>query len=236
MINAMVVALIALALYAVPAESTMCVPPTVEKDSPYHYITSLTEALSHARAAVDRAISPQPRQVSEVDLFIALKLGKADFDCARAQVSAYATSSNDAIKTSAEGTTLTFARLAQLNDRSVAEYKAILDSVGEGKPLKQGSVAERQAELAVAYDEAWKLLIPSVIAGTYAVVEEHPSTGRMSGLALTRAQRDEIIRKLRATFGEEVTRGLQAGQVPLTAAAAALYQVLGDPKRQLRGR
>jgi hypothetical protein len=124
--------------------------------------------------------------VSEVGLFVTLKLGKADFACAQSQVAPYATSANDAIKTSAEGTTVTFARLAQLNDRAVAEYKAILDSASEGKPLKQGSVAERQAELAVAYDEAWKLLIPSVIAGTYAIVEKNPSTGLMSGLALTR--------------------------------------------------
>ena len=107
--------------------------------------------------------------------------------------------------------------------------------MSEGKPIKQGSVAERQADLCIAYDEAWELLVPSDVASTDVVVEENASTGRMSGLALTRAERDEILRKLRATFGDDITRGLQAGQVPLTASAAALYQVIGDPKRQLRG-
>jgi len=228
-------AVIALSSAAVPAQGGLCTPPTVLRDSPYHYIASLTEALTYAKSGLDR--TAQGRQgsssVSDFDLFLGLKLRKADFDCAGSQVSAYAASSNEAIKTSAEGATFVFTFLAKLDEQSVAEYKAFLDSIGEGK-LKPGTVLERQAELGASYDEAWKLLIPAVIAGTYAVVEEDPKTGLMSRLALTRGQRDEILRKLRATFGEDITRGLKAGQLPLTAAAAALYQVVGDPKRRLR--
>lgn len=228
-------ALIALVGCNLPAEGGLCAPPTVQKESPYHYIASLTEALTYAKSGLDR--TAQSRQgsgsVGDFDLFLSLKLAKGDFDCAGSQVSAYATSSNQAIRTSAEGTTLVFTLLAKLQDRSVAEYKALLDSISEGK-LKPGTVLERQAELAAAYDEAWKLLIPAVIAGTYAVVEKDQKTGLMSGLALTRAERDEILRNLRVTFGEDVARGLKAGQLPLTAAAAALYQVVGDPQRQLR--
>lgn len=237
MISTMLLALAAIALSvgAVPADGGLCTPPTVQKDSPYHYVASLTEALTYAKSGLDR--TAQSRQgatsVSDFDLFLGLKLGRADFDCARSQVSAYSASSNQAIRTSAEGATLVFELLTQLHDRSVAEYKALLDSISEGK-LKPGTVLERQAELAASYDQAWKLLIPAVIAGTYAVVEENPKTGLMSGLALTRTQRDEILGKLRATFGDDITSGLQAGQLPLTAAAAALYQVVGDPRRQLR--
>ena len=77
-------------------------------------------------------------------------------------------------------------------------------------------------------------MIPAVIAGTYAVVEVEPTTSRMSRLALTRAQRDDILQKLVSTFGNDVTKGMKAGQRPLTAAASALYQVIGDPQRKLR--
>lgn len=228
-------AVIALSLAAVPAQGGLCTPPTVQRNSPYHYIATLTEALTYAKSGLDRtAQSGQgSSSVSDFDLLLGLKLGKADFDCAASQVSAYAASSNEAIKTSAEGATFVFTLLAKLHERSVAEYKALLDSISEGK-LKPGTVLERQAELAASYDEAWKLLIPAVVAGTYAVVEEDPKTRLMSRLALTRAQRDEILRKLRATFGEEIARGLKAGQLPLAAAAAALYQVVGDRQRQLR--
>jgi hypothetical protein len=162
-----------------------------------------------------------------------LKLGKADFECANSQVSPFVTSSNEAIKTSAKGAALVFSLLVDLQDKSVAEHKAALDSIAEGK-LKLGSVLERQAELAAAYDEAWKLLIPAVIASIYAVVEVEPATGLMSRLGLTGAQRDDILKKLHSTFGNDVTGGMRTGQLPLSAAAAALYQVLGDPQRKLR--
>jgi len=217
-----------------PAQAGLCIPPTVQKESPYHYIVSLAEALSYAKSGLDRTgpigLGPKP---SDFDLFLGLKLGKADFECAKSQVSTYATSSNEAIKTSAEGAAFVFSLLADLHEKSVVEHKALLDSIGEGKP-KPGTVLERQAELGASYDEAWKLLISAVIAGTYAVVEVEPTTSRMSRLALTRAQRDDILQKLVSTFGSDVTKGMKAGQRPLTAAASALYQVVGDPQRKLR--
>jgi hypothetical protein len=216
------------------AQAGLCIPPTVQKESPYHYLVSLAEALSYAKSAVDRTrSSDSATPPSDFDLLLGLKLGKADFECAKSQVSPYTTSSIEAIKTSAEGATLVFSLLADLHQKSVAEHKALLDSIGEGK-LKPGTVLERTAELAASYDEAWKLLPAAVIAGTYAAVEVEPATGLMSRLALNRTQRDEILQKLRSTFGDDIKQGLKAGQLPLTAAAAALYQVLGDPQRKLR--
>jgi len=128
---------------------------------------------------------------------------------------------------------LVFSLLADLQQKSVDEYKALLDSIAEGK-LKPGTALERQAELAASYDEAWKLLIPAAIASTYAVVELEPTTGLMSRLGLTRVQRDEILHKLTSTFGDDIKSGMKAGQISLIAAAAALYQVLADPQRKLR--
>ena len=218
-----------------PTDAGLCVPATVQRESPYHYIASLTEALSYAKSGLDRGTQRREgaRPLSDFEVLVNLKLAKADFKCAGSQVSGYTESVNEAIKTSAEGTSLVFELIARLHDKSVAEFKALLDSISEGK-LKPGTVLERQAELAASYDDAWKLLIPMVIAGTYAVVEENPKTGLMSGLALTKVQREEILQKLRAAFGDEITHGVKAGQLPLTAAASALYQVVGDPRRQLR--
>jgi hypothetical protein len=212
----------------------VCPPPTVQKESPYHYLLSLTDALSHAKSGLDRT-SPAGlgSRATDFDLLFGLKLGKGDFECAKAQVSPYVTSSNEAIKTSAQGAALVFSLLVDLQDKSVAEHKAFLDAAAEGK-VKPGTTLERHAELAASYDEAWKLLITAVIASTYAVVEVEPATGLMSRLGLTRVQRDEVLKKVHSTFGDEVKRGMKAGQLPLVAAAAALYQVLGDPERKLR--
>ena len=57
----------------------------------------------------------------------------------------------------------------------------------------------------------------------------------MSGLALTAKQRDDILQTLRSTFGEEITRGIKAGQISLVAAAEDLYEVIGNQSRKNSG-
>ena len=221
-------------LLATSAQAGVCQPPTVEKDSPYRYVLTLADALGYAKSGLDRTAPSQLGQKpTDFDFLLGLKLGKADYECAKSQVAPFSASSNEAIKLSAQGVAIVFSVLVNLQQRSVDEYKALLDANAEGK-LKPGTLLERQAELAASYDEAWKDLIPAVIASTYAVVEVEPSTGLMSRLGLTRVQRDEILQTLTSAFGNDVRGGMKAGQTSLTAAAAALYQVLADPQRKLR--
>ena len=223
-----------------PAYGGLCMPPAVEKESPYAYMVSLTEALSHGKEGLDRLDArdqglkaPDPSSV-HYDLLLALKLGKADYECAATQVQPYVASSNEAIQTSAKGVAFVFISLGALNDKSVAEHTAMLNAIAEGKG-EIGTFLERRAELAKSYDETWKLLVPMVITGTYAVVDKDPTTGLMSGLAMTAVQRDQILGKLRRTFGDEITKGIKAGQISLVAAAAVLYHVIGSQKRRPRG-
>jgi hypothetical protein len=142
-------------------------------------------------------------------------------------------SSDRAIHGSAESAAFVFASLMDLNDKSVADHKAVLNRIGDGK-IEVGTLMEKQAELSASYDHTWKLLLPAAILGTYAIVEKDATTGLMSRLALTAVQRDEILRKLRETFGDQVTHGLQVGQISVVAAAAALYEVIGNQKRPPR--
>jgi len=216
-----------------PVHAELCMPPVVQKDSPYQYILTLVDAMSYAKSALAHMPKNMNSQSSEYDLLLGLKLGKADFECAALQVSPYAASSPETIQISARGAALVFARLADLREKSVSQYTAILNST-DGRGIEQGTVLEKQAELGAAYDETWKLLAPAAAAATYSVVEEDPTTGRMSGLALTAKQRDDILQTLRSTFGEEITRGIKAGQISLVAAAAVLYEVIGNQSRKTR--
>ena len=219
-----------------PAHAGVCQPPTVEKESPYRYAVTLADALSYAKSALDRT-SPATlgSEPTNFAVLFAMKLAKADFECAQSQVEPFVPSSNEAIETSARGAGMAFKLLAAFVQKTIDDHKALLDSVAEGKPLKPGTALEREAELAASADDVWKnILIPSVIAGTYAVVEVDQTTGLMSRLALTRAERDQILQRLTSTFGDEVKAGLAVGQIPLMTAAAVLYKVVGDPKRKLR--
>ena len=212
----------------------LCLPPTVERESPYHYIVSLSDALAWAKSGLDRTDPANLGSASaDYDLLLGLRLAKVDFQCAESQVSPYATSSNKAIKVSAGGAADVFARVIGLHDRSISQYAAFLDSAAAG-PVKPGTALQQLSELGAAYDEQWKRLITAVIAGTYSVVDVEPSTGLMSRLALTAAERDAVLKKLVSTFGPAVMKGLQPGQALLTSAASALYQVVGDPKRKVR--
>ena len=52
---------------------------------------------------------------------------------------------------------------------AATEYAAALDSLASGKP-KVGTLMDRQSDLGVAFDQAWKSLIPAAIAATYSVM------------------------------------------------------------------
>ena len=71
------------------AQGVLCVPSHVEKESSYHYIASLTEALVYARSALERTqIGTQDGgAVPKFALLLAMKKSKADYACAGAQVS-----------------------------------------------------------------------------------------------------------------------------------------------------
>jgi hypothetical protein len=64
------------------------------------------------------------------------------------------------------------------------------------------------------------LLIPAATMATYSVIAKDTNTGLWSHLSLTANERDEILKDLKSTFGHEVVKGPQAGQIPLLFAAA----------------
>jgi hypothetical protein len=209
-------------------------PPTVEKESAYHYLLSLADSLSYAKTAVERDAGPKSSSFEDnmFNVLYAHKLVKADFECAASQVSPYTQSSDEAIQTSATGVGIAFLRLSDLQEEAINEWTKTLDA--GPKAFKQGTFLKRQAERAASIDDAWKLLVPAVIAGTYGVIEKDSQTGLMSRLALTTKQRDEILEQLRSTFGEDITKGMKAGQISLVAAASTLYEVLWNQHRKTR--
>lgn len=218
-----------------PSHAGLCLPHDVEKESPYRYVLTLIDSMGYAQTAIKRQEQKSSTNTEETlfQLFYGFKLAEADFDCAEFQVSPYVSSTNEAIRTSAKGAALSYSRLGALQEEAALHLKLLLDA-GPNE-FKYGTMLERQAERAASMDEVWKLLPPAAIAATYSVIEEDPTTGRMSGLALTAKQREEILQKLRSTFGEEITKGVKAGQISLVAAAAVLYEVIGNQPRKTRG-
>ena len=214
-----------------PAHAGLCMPPVVEKESLYHYILTFTNAMGYAKSALDRIPNTMKSQLSNHDLLLGLELGKADFECAASQVFPYLSSFTEPIRISAQRATSVFASLVDLQEKSIVQYTAILNST-DGQGIERRMALEKQAELDAAYDETWKHLISAAHKATFSAVEADTTTRGMSGLALTANQRDEILQNLRFTFGEEITKGRKAGQIPLLAAAAEMYHVIGNQSKK----
>lgn len=223
-----------LILWDTSSHAGLCLPPAFEKESGYHYLLSLNTSFSYAKDAVERLGGKSSTDADEeiFKVLFGLKLAKTDFECAAAQVSPYTASTNEAIRASANGVGTIFLRLAEFQEQTAHEIKLTVDA-GPSE-FKQGTFLEGQAERAASMDETWKLLVPASIMATYSVIEEDPATGRMSRLTLTTKQRDEVLRGLRSIFGEQVTKGIKAGQISLVAAAATIYEVIGNQPRKTR--
>jgi hypothetical protein len=221
------------AITAPSAESAICIPPPVELESGYQYISSLVTALAYTKEAFarqDRAISGMSDPSAAVKQLLEFKLVKAELECAALHVAPYGGSSNAAIRVSADSASTAFNVFAALTTRVADEYTALLD--GKFSPI--GTSANRVAEIGLAYDQTWETLLMSAIAGTYSIVEENAETGKMSKLALTPVQRDEILKNLREIFGADVTKGLRAGENKFANTGGALYQVISNPIFELR--
>ena len=121
-----------------PAHAGLCMPPVVEKESPYRYILTLADALGYAKSALDRVPKYTKSQSSDYDLLLGLKLGKADFKCAASQLSPYASSSTETIQVSAQGAASVFTSLVELREKSVAQYTAVLNST-DGRGTERGT-------------------------------------------------------------------------------------------------
>ena len=220
-----------LLLSPLPVHAGLCMPAVVEKNSPYDYIVSLADALSYTKQGQDRTDPARADpKTSPFDLLLGMKLGKADFECARSKIVPFVSSTNEVIETSATGVADALRVLIELKEVSAATVTKLLDD----DQIKTGAASAMLADLAALHDQAWHQLILAVVASTYAVVEVEPTTGKMSRLALTRKQRDEITGKLVSAFGPGVKVGLKTGQNLLMSAAATLYQVVADPNRKLR--
>jgi len=216
-----------------PVHAGLCMPPVVEKESLYQYLLTLTNAMGYTKSALDRIPKTMKSQSSYDDFLVGLELGKADFECAASQVSPYLSSSTEPIRISAQRATSVFASLVALQEKSIVQYAAILNST-DGRGLERRTALEKQAQLGAAHDETWKHLISAAQKATSSAVEADTTTRGMSGLALTANQRDEILQNLWFTFGEEITKGRKAGQLPLVAAAADMYHVIGNQSKKTR--
>jgi len=163
---------------------------------------------------------------------LALKLSNADLECAAAYVTPYKSSSNEPIKTSADGAEVVFMALISLQSQHVALLKKLWD---DPKPDEHaGTYMEAYTDIGAKANDVQKTLPAATILATYAIIEADPVSGKMSRFVLTAPQRDEILKALVDTFGASIQKGMQVGQKYTEVSAAALYKFLDDKRWKTR--
>lgn len=204
----------------------LCTPPVTKGGPEFTYAVVLTEALSWAKSSVDRGRSRElGTGVGVGDYIYALKLAQRDLECATWLLAPFVDSKIETIQTSALGSKVVFERLVKTNQEIVELLKDTVD----GKVGSEGTMAERLADINIRADEAWKMLPLATVAATYGLVDR-PSLGTNPRLVITAGERQALLRRLRETFGASIERGVEAGQLSIDAAAAALYGFLSDTR------
>jgi hypothetical protein len=233
-----------------------CLPIEVEPHSAYRYFDAFSTALGYVKIAVHEADSVGAGKSGSLveyaaNKMTALRLGRSDLECAMACVAPYipppelgthkrlipADTSWDAkrvemIGAAARGAFAALAALVRVQDRSIVAYEGWLNDPGATKP---GTMARQAAEINDAQHKAMMMLFNSGIAVTWTVVEPDAVTGKMSRLALTASERDDILSTLRTFFGETALddNSDPDPEIP-TATAGVLYHFLKEPGRTVR--
>lgn len=128
----------------------------------------------------------------------------------------YATSPDTAIR----GPALEVAQgLLNLRQVSFAADSALRDAL-DGIVGSNSQQAQRVADLQSRRHESARYLILAVIGVTYALIEADPSVPQRTRLRLTSAQRDELVRRLNASFGSDLRANPATGQWRSDFAAA----------------
>jgi hypothetical protein len=210
---------------AVPANPACLSILEVQRENSYFFALALVESFSYAQTALDRA--PEKQTADPTDLIAATRQASLDFDCAARLVEPYKSSADETIKTGAEAAHLAYSMFIKLNDDLLDLYKKALNGETAGR---MGDLSDRLAQNRVLRDESWRALPLAVAAATHALVElPSDPNQKLSTLKITATQRGKLKTKLREIFGEQITHGPKAGQIPLTASGALMYEFLNTP-------
>jgi len=186
------------------------------------FIVSL-ELAAHAQKRVVDVATDQLGDEVNWDLAI------QDFGKGKTQISRYSTSRDPGVKNSVRGMLLAFDVMMRNYAEIVRLHKEIQKARESG--AETAKLVELKNRWAGHVDKAWELITEATMSVTQLLVE-YSDNGKGT-LVLSVEQRDGLISQLDAAFPEAAV-GLQTGPSKISAAAAAIRQVLQNfpPKKE----
>ncbi|MBB5502769.1 hypothetical protein [Paraburkholderia sp. MM5384-R2] len=167
-------------------------------DNSYGYYVALTDALEQAKEARDET-SFHGDSVPAVEFLAATKMSQAGFACARRYIEGYTQSKNKGIRDSAQRLSTALQSLQSAGHLTERGLTAAIN----GTNVAQGTQAQQTANAVVLLNDGWQGLYLGVAASSLAAFNYDNNNKRFAGVALSAAQREDIIRRLQA-FGPGV--------------------------------
>lgn len=201
-------------------------PSAPEAADPFAYLSAVIDSLGHVKEGRSHVMAESS---APAEFLYNAKAAQDGYACAASIIESFAQSADTSIALSARSLSLAYRSLISGDQAVVEELVALLDQADKGQPAGYGTMLNRLTELRHANDKIWRSLPVAVISATYTLpsFDNGKATGRFR---ITKAQRRQLTRALEEQFGSSVRAGIRGGQLPLEAAAGALYQFLADRK------
>lgn len=234
---------IACVLVVAASAQTVCVPVDFQPDDPFHYAQALVEGLSYASAGLESRDNALKEYRESKDVFEGLtalmygiKAEQKDLSCAARMLKGPQKSTNKFISDGAAIVAMAYLGLIVNGNTEVDLIKATINDAASEDDIGLGDFLEKVADISLKRNESWKLFAQCATAAARWGLLDYPDgpNALPRGLALTRDQRQTLIRRLEKEFGTSIRKGPQAGQSSLEVTAAVLHQFLSDQKWKSR--
>lgn len=175
-----------------------CTEPNAKTENVAEYLGKMAESLSHIKRQFQKITTVQSKKDADAtDVLVALKELKAGYFCSSSMIGSYKKSENENISKSAETLSESYQMLGSGVEGSIADFKLKLDGKVKTSP---GEQADQDAEKMLLVKKKWELVIISIGLGIMSGVKDNPKTKKGDTLVITRAERDEVVKTLKAEF------------------------------------
>ncbi len=158
------------------------------------------------------------------------QLAIKDYEVAKSLLEKYKNSNDDTMKSVADTACLIYEEEIRLQRQGLGLMEKMYgnDLIKDSAEIDLGKLMSEQSSLAADHEDLMKTLMNTAILATYTIVRADENN-RMTLLDLSTEEKDYLVKELVSVFGDEIRDGVKTGQSYLTAAGAAIMQVISNP-------
>lgn len=191
---------------------------------PFEFISDVIQSLGICRIADDHIKGSETHDI--ISTMKNIRVFSNSIQHADSIIQQHMESDNELIKESAANFSFIYSSIVKNNTQLLDFIEETLNKPDDAL-FPQGTWMRRLSEYMATNEELWRTLVYATVMSTYTMVDMSRSEESNAGfLTIAAAERDMLKAELRKVFGDEVTGGMKAGQAPIDASGAVLWEFL----------